>query len=464
MALDESFITAVESSGYGYFTARYQTTSNRIVKVDLNAFQRVGFITVSNALSYSFISCALVYNNTAYFGTATGPGVIIKVDLSTFQIVDNLTLPNANFLTSAILYNGVGYFSTSVDSPSKVVAVNLTSLQIGSIVNTSTSNTLDSGAFLYGGSIYYGTTYNSVGVRLDLTTSQFEYNNFYNQIDHGPILTAFEDQGYGYFINTGVGNEFNYPSTIAKYNLQSSWTQTPTTLQLNDGYAALSASSFEDNGYGYFSTSEGTPQLLKVDLEDLASVQTLTIAGYSLASFKYNNLGFFGIKATNFAVLVVNLINFTVIRNVTVSTEVGSITTAVQSNNYGYFATNAKILKIDLLNYTLVGSIAKTGAEANQRFSFIYNNFACFVSPYTGNTVITKIDLSTFQRAATVFPSVTSGTLGAMAYQGYAYIGYVGGSLVKIDLNNGTIVGSLLINNNHKSRQYYKTMEPHTWQ
>ncbi|EKU21526.1 hypothetical protein NGA_0418310, partial [Nannochloropsis gaditana CCMP526] len=68
---------------------------------------------------------AVVLGHNAYFGTITSPGIVVRLDLTTFRRLDNVTLnAGEDYLYSAVISGDYAYFGTNT-APGKVIKIRM---------------------------------------------------------------------------------------------------------------------------------------------------------------------------------------------------------------------------------------------------------------------------------------------------------------------------------------------------
>ena len=167
------FLFPVVSDGkHAYFGTA--TDPVQVVKVDLATMSRVGALTLDlGEEEYLFSAVIDSDGKHAYFGTDTSPGRVVKVDLETMAQVEAVTLePGENFLVSAVIDSDgtYAYFGTDT-SPGRVVKVDLATM---TRVDALTLNSGESGLYsaVSDGTYAYFGTYTSPGrvVKVNLAT------------------------------------------------------------------------------------------------------------------------------------------------------------------------------------------------------------------------------------------------------------------------------------------------------
>ncbi|MFC4822013.1 BACON domain-containing protein [Dokdonella ginsengisoli] len=263
---------------YAYFGT--SSPPGQIVKVDLRTWERVDAITLldgagEDAERFLFTAIMDPAGRYAYFGTGTYPGRVVKIDLERFERVGSVTLEfGEDVLRSAAIdpTGRFGYFGAD-SSPVRIVKVDLETMQrVGSVDLEEGTEGLAGGAAVdpAGQFGYFAAGFGTV-VKIDLASFTLS-----ERLDTG-IGTFFSPaliDPAGQFIYFGT---YSDPGQILKIDLASF--SIVDTLTLGPGEARpLSAAMSADGTIAYFGTQQTTPgRVIKVDLANFTRVDAITL-------------------------------------------------------------------------------------------------------------------------------------------------------------------------------------------
>jgi len=225
-----------------------------IVKIDLSIPARVDSIVIVDEYPDYLggpLTSAVIDTDAgfAYFGTDSVPGKIIKVDLTTFTVVDTLILEyGLNHLTSAVIdtFSGYAYFGTSVTTPGEVIKIRLSDFSYVANISTEDTDVL----------------------LTDLTTAVIDpYRGF-----------AYFASGHGRGMVQRI-NLYSF-SRAGMVEFNGAW-ETPY-----EAYISSSAIDISRN-VAYFGTNQIPGNIIKVDLASFSRVGSITIDD---GSYEGNNI------------------------------------------------------------------------------------------------------------------------------------------------------------------------------
>lgn len=263
---------------YAYFGT--STSPGQIVKVDVQTWQRVGAITLAQGEGddiESFLFSAVMdpAGHYAYFGTGTYPGKVIKVDLERFERVGSLTLEAGEEVLRAAVIDPSGQFAYfgSDSYPAHIVKIDLASFtRVGALdfdesmpyVNPAAA--IDpSGQFAYFG-LYFGNV-----VKIDLASF-----SLVDTIDTGvgTLLGAALVEPNGQFAYFGT---YGDPGQVLKIDLANFSLSDTLTLEPGEARPTVAVMS-NDGSHAYFGTRQTAPgRVIKIDLANFARVGALTL-------------------------------------------------------------------------------------------------------------------------------------------------------------------------------------------
>jgi hypothetical protein len=321
-------------------------------------FARVGALNLEAWEDRLFSAVIDPAGGYAYFGTATNPGIVVKVNLATFARVGALTLNEGeDSLISAVIdpATGFAYFGTST-SPGRVVKVDLADFtHAGALTLNTGENWLRSAAidpaagFAYFGT---GTFFPGIVVMVDLATLTRVGALPLGTLEHN-LCSAVIDAagGYAYF-----GTDID-PGVVVKVDL-ATFTRVGA-LTLNPGEGSLAPAVIDAaGGYAYFGTATAPGRIVRVDLATFTRAGLLTLNEGedfpesavidSVAGFAY-----FGTANSPGVVVQVDLTAFTRTGALTLNVGESSLTSAVidPAAGFAYFGTNTypgRVVKIAL--------------------------------------------------------------------------------------------------------------------
>ncbi|MBI2584176.1 MAG: LamG domain-containing protein [Candidatus Aenigmarchaeota archaeon] len=270
--------------GVAYFGTA--TSPAKIIKVNLSDFRKIATITL-NAGENSLRSAAIdAKNGFAYFGTATNPGIVVKINLSDFSRVGNVTLnTNEADLRSAVIDSEkrFAYFGTFTP-PAIIVKINLSDFsRLGNLtLNTGEDNLTSAVIDTASGFAYFATRTNPGKIiKINLTdftrVGSITLNTGERTMESGVIDVT---NGFAYF-----GGLFG---NVVKINL-SDFTRTdgivlPTSI--------VSGAIDTQNNFIYFGSEDTPANITRLNLSDFAG--NITINLNSNENFSYS--GFIDIE------------------------------------------------------------------------------------------------------------------------------------------------------------------------
>ncbi len=253
---------------------------------------------------------------------------------------------------------------------------------------------------------------------------------------------------------------FNLGTGVLDWTLQggSVAAHLDSTLTFDAGDSAVSAAIVDANGrFAYFGSRSTPGKIVKVDLETLASVGTITLANdENVGSAVIDPSGRYAYFGSGYApspgrVIKVDLGSFSRVGTLDLADGEQSLAAAVIARDgaYAYFGTrteNGTIVKIDLANFTRVGSI---NLDSSLEEGFLYSAaldrtgaYAYFGSGVLSSRLV-KVDLSSFQRVGSIVIADDQGSGPVLIDRtgDFAYVGtqppFIGIShLVKVDLSS----------------------------
>lgn len=373
----------------------------------------------------------------AYFGTSRG--VVVKLRLSDFAIVGNLTLLyGAAFLSSVIdtangfaYFGGGGYiFKISLQDFTVVDSIYLCVFDItlicGSYSPRLPTAVIDAGA----GYAYFGLDRPEVD-RINLSNFTFAGSLTLNASQYNWISSAVIDPagGFAYFSSAVNGNP--YQGLIVKVSLSSFTEDGSLSLNLSDG---LIQSSVIDpvRDFAYFAANS----IVKIRLSDFTRNGSLTLnsnesLGSSSAIDSAAGFAYFGASYTSSyccrIVVKVSLSSFTEVGNLALFPDAGTVSAVIDATaDYAYFSSD-RISKVRLSDFTRAGELALFPGEGFFTSAVIDSagGFAYFgTGTYPG--VIVKVRLSDFTRVASLQLNLGENAPRSAVIDvagGYAYFG-----------------------------------------
>lgn len=206
---------------YAYFATGFNVRPGRVIRIDLQTFTRVDAITLEegeHAIRAAAIDPA---GEFAYFGNGVEPGRIVKVDLTNFARVDGMLMEHVSeaYFGSAVIdaegryaYFGGSYYPTDLGTfPAHVVKLDLANFtRVGALEVTPngrlrTANLDAEQRYLYVTSAMEGFAANGAVSKIDLATFR-EVDYFYLEGVEGQIDTAvFDPAGRWALMATSMG-------------------------------------------------------------------------------------------------------------------------------------------------------------------------------------------------------------------------------------------------------------------
>lgn len=284
VSAEKTVWTAILDDGAGTLYLGTKTRPGIIVKVDLSTFTRVGALTLEPGSPYPYVPVIDTTNGYAYYGNVnTYPGRIYKVRLSDFSHVGTLVLTNnsdSDFQSAAIdVAGGYAYYGTDTE-PGRIVRIRLSDFtHDGTLTLASGENDLDAVAIdPDNGYAYFGTATNPARiVKVDLAT--------FTRV--GAITLPSEAGGWIHsgFVDAANGLAyFATESKVVKIDLVTFTYVDALAHQAGSGWYPNSVALFDPlNGYGYFNlvknSTEDYGRIFKVDLATFTQAAMLEFPG-----------------------------------------------------------------------------------------------------------------------------------------------------------------------------------------
>lgn len=445
------------ANGFAYFGTT--TIPGKIIKVNTSTFTVVDRLILNSG--ENIIQTGVIDSGFAYFGTYTTPGKIVKVNLSNFTRVGVITLNSGNYetdISSAVIDSGFAYFGTTYINPGRVIRVNLSNFTY-SIVGTTYA--LTGAATLSSGYAYFG-TYTTPGGVYRIRLSDFTNNAFIifssGEIAPGSAVTD-DANGFAYF-----GSSWYTPPTgkITKVNL-SNFTRTGV-LSLDSGTRYLDIATIDTSGNLYF-VSQEADRIFKVDTATFTVTSSTTISqNFDDAEIDTVNNFIYYVSSINQEgrITKFDISNFVeaskLILNIYDDLSFSPI--AIDSNNgFAYLCTRQgtytnDIVKVNLSDFTRVGSLTLNSGEIDLSSPVIDSGFLYFGTSFTPNASIVKVNLSDFTRVGSIILNSGESEVASSVIDtdnGYAYFGVdLSGQsqdeIIKLDLSTFTRVDTLILN------------------
>jgi hypothetical protein len=320
-----------------------------------------GSLTLNPGENGLYTGVADTVNGFAYFGTATNPGIIVKVRLSDFTRVGALTLNSgeANPLSAVIdTANGFAYFGLSTQ-PAIIVKIRLSDFTRVGALTLSANECCPATAVIdsVSGFAYFGARVGLTGDIVKVRLSDFTRNasltlNLGEDIPHSAVIDTVN--GFAYF---GTSTS---PGIIVKVRL-SDFTRVGA-LALDPSEADLFSAVIDTaNGFAYFGARNVNAPcgaclgaIMKIRLSDFTLVGTLTLntGENQVDSAVFDpttGLAYFGLGSS--AIVTVRLSDLTrlgALRPIIASFESALIDVADGSAYFGAITSPGTIVKLDI--------------------------------------------------------------------------------------------------------------------
>jgi hypothetical protein len=209
-----------------------------------------------------------------------------------------------------------------------------------------------------------------------------------------------------------------------------------------------------DGTFGYFGTGESPAKVIKVDLNSMAVVGSLTLNSgeNSVRSAVIDGThAYFGTNTSPGRVVKVALSTLTRVGAVTLGSGENELRCAVTDGTHGYFGTDTapgRVVKVDLAGMTRVGAVTLNTGENNLRCAVTDGTHGYFGGLASTGRVV-KVDLATMARVDALTLNAGEGSLLSAVTDGtHGYFGTVNkpGRVVKVDLATLTRVGAVTLN------------------
>lgn len=285
-------------NGYAYFPNYVLLGSGNIptiTKVRLSDFKQVGVLALAagdEALNAGILDSA---NGKMYFGTATAPGRVIKVDIATFSREDSLDFPAGSgedqISCAGVLdpINGKLYFGVfgtpNAGKGHKIVRVDTATFTRDGAMEPDDANYRDPHSAVIdpaNGYAYFDYTGPADGAisyaaKIDLTNFDYAHTNFIT-IPTGYAVHAIAldlANQYMYFASWNYNNnDVNDPERVYQINIDPDETfAVETTLAMSTGESDIQSGVFDSvNKVAYFMTATSPVKVIKIDCSDPAAI------------------------------------------------------------------------------------------------------------------------------------------------------------------------------------------------
>jgi uncharacterized repeat protein (TIGR01451 family) len=439
--------TLDSAGGFAYFGAGKSSEPGRIIQVRLADFTRVATLLLDPGEAYLAAAALDAAHGFAYFGTSTHPTRIIKVRLSDFTRAGDLTFGVGDcYLRIADIDSaaGFGYFGSEDNITGMLVKVRLSDFTVVDDLYLYPENRPVSAVVDYTqGFAYFGTYPSPAGiVKLSLADfSRAQTLRVFDLPGAGFLTSAAALDGaggYGYFGAFYQGGHWR----IVRIRLSDFSVAGTLTLPDRSDAAVLDSA----NGYAYFGTVSRPGQVVRVRLSDFTIDGTLTLAAdeNSIQSALLDRTAGFAYFSTRESfqptrVIQVRLSDFTRTGTLTLDPgeSIGQAAVVDEANGYAYFGTlgsPSHIIKVRLSDFTRVDTLDLDPGDDGPTYAVIDSaaERAFFI---TRNSVI-EIRLSDFTRAGSTTLSVTppsSAAIDAAHGQAYVGIGQIPGLIVRLN-------------------------------
>lgn len=398
------------------------TSPARVVKIDLTNFEAAGDIELTgsgeNDLTTSVMDSS---GDFAYFGNSTYPaGKVIKIDLQDFQRVGAIQLPNGErgFRTSMIdPADGFAYFAAS-STAGPVVKIDLSTFtRVGSLPLEDGLGDGITGTGVMapdGGHAYFSTYSDPINFgraaiirKVDLATFE-QVDRLAQAADERDLQSAVVDPDgrYAYF---GTGSD---PGRVVRLDLETF--ERVDAGQMEIGELLLQSAVIDPAGeFAYFGTGRRPGKVIKFDLANMERVDAISLDAnegrlMSAVIDPGGNFAYFGTSWYGVAgrIVKIDLTNFTRVGAITLPGAEEQLESAVidPDGDFAYFGAGrandpGRVVRIDLTDFTRDGAVVLTSSERRPEAAAIdpAGEFAYFGTETNPGRLV-KIDLAEFQR------------------------------------------------------------------
>jgi hypothetical protein len=247
-------------------------STGQILKIDVSTFSVVDSLSLGSP-----VACLITDGNYLYAGLLFSPEAsqITKIDLATFSVVETLTLASGEYNIERFAISGNYLYSCHDSSPGIIVKVDLTTFTRIGAINTIVAGVHDicvSGNFLYG-AVYFIPS--SQVVKIDLTTFSLVG---YLDLSVAEEATCLKVDGNFLY----VGQQGT--STIAKIDL-TTFTEVSTITLSTGGWIeelAKDDTYLYVGNYLYLGNENYVSLITRIALSTFAEVDTLTLPSEEL--------------------------------------------------------------------------------------------------------------------------------------------------------------------------------------
>lgn len=276
--------TAIDPAGrYAYFGGSDNARGDTITKVDLATFEEAGDIQTDGFGSGYASAVVDPAGHYAYFGTYTDPGVIVKIDLSTFQQVASITLQDQEeyFLDAAVMDPAGRYAYFFGYTSGKIIKVDLDTFTVAdrltlpaSLSHPITAVVDPDGRYAYAG-IFPRFSEPGQILRIDLASFQLAGSVVMTENER-PTSSVIDAQGrYAYFGTFGTDDE---RGQIVRIDT-STFTQAGE-ITLDEGETDLTSAVIDPSGaFAYFGANTRPGQIVRIDLGAFERAGAITLQG-----------------------------------------------------------------------------------------------------------------------------------------------------------------------------------------
>lgn len=443
--------------GYAYFISDYlgyPDWANRIIKVRLSDFTRVGHLDVGDSFTDIYSAVADPSRGVAYLGTPDG---LALLSLESFTLVD--TLSDLQYFGDPAFLDPSGSFAYFYASQ-EIVKLRLSDMTVvDSILMDYPYTNLQTGGSDAGGDFAFLATFTAASpesvVKIRLSDMELLDSLTLNAGDDYLYSAVVDPQsGFAYF-----GTTNNPAGSIVKINLADFSRAAVLSPPLLGHF--YSAAIDLQGGYAYFGTV--TSDVLKVQLSDFSSADTIRLHGLGLRSLRSAVIDpqagylYFGTESPTLysseLVYKIRLSDFTLVDELPLESGETTLQAAVidTAGGYAYFGTSTapgKIIRVDLSDFSRAGAITLDEGENLVRAGVIDTAEGYAYFGVMGKII--KIRLSDFSRVDSVayggawpIESAAIDTENGLAYFGN---GALPGQIITLRLSDFNVLDVYTLN------------------
>lgn len=261
----EEFSRGIASDGINLYVA-LSTDPGIIVKIDLSTFTQVASLTLDVADPWPF---PMVSDGTyLYVGLETDPGGIVRIDIESFTKVDKIDFAVGETQVQALFSDGTNLYAGTLSSPSKIIKIDLNTFTYVSTLDLPAGENICKALYGTGGFLYAGLATNPGKiVKINLNTFTAESTLTFDVGD----IAVYALSTDGTHLYAGL---YTDPAIVVKVDISSF--SIISKVEFGVGERNVT-SQFIDGTFLYLGLSTNPGMIVRVDLAMFEQESTITL-------------------------------------------------------------------------------------------------------------------------------------------------------------------------------------------